>query len=631
MPKGKSNGSRRRAAASETDLSRFQEGGWDLPRCFIIHAWSPPAIRLVISQIKTTLKDNFHVIVDLDFGAGESIRKQALEGIRDAALVVAIMDDLRPNVVFELGYALALKKPCIPLVRKGAVVNVRDYFPEDQREGVENPALDIDAHFSDLKDLKWCHYDHEDPASPGAVIKKELDNKGADGRSLGRRALETWVAVLRRAYEPKGKCFDELYEYILKSTVTLGKPLFATRRKTRFNELLTKGAVCRAKKTPGKAKPVPLPDAVIEAAADLPHEARLDLLQTLLWSYPNDQRLHFSECYTVAMLAKETGYKDAPRCGEALRLHEEFLDKWPEDADAHNNYANLLKDLNCREEAEAHYREALRIRPEDAEVHYNYANLLSDLNRPKEAEEHYREALRISPEIAEAHNNYANLLKDLNRPEEAEAHYREALRIRPEFAEAHNNYAILLSDLKRHEEAEEHYREALRITPDYAEAHYNYAILLKNLNRPKEAEAHFREALRIRPEYAEAHNNYAVLLKTLNRRGEAEEHYREALRIRPEDAKAHNNYANLLKDLNRPEEAEEHYREALRIRPDYAEAWANLGLLFQDLGRTVEARKAYERALALADRLPDGGGDRVRKWLDQLGDDEGTPAPGTKG
>jgi nucleoside 2-deoxyribosyltransferase len=214
MGKGKSNGSRRRASASEADLSRFQEGRWNLPRCFIIHAWSPAGMKHVISHIKTALKDNFHVIVDQDFGAGESIRKQALEGIRDAALVVAVVDDLRPNVVFELGYALALGKPCIPLVREGAVVNVRDYFPKKECGGVENPALDMNAHFSDLKDLKWCPYDHEDPASPGAVIADELSKKGADGRSLGRRALETWVAVLRSAYEPQGKCFDELYEYL---------------------------------------------------------------------------------------------------------------------------------------------------------------------------------------------------------------------------------------------------------------------------------------------------------------------------------------------------------------------------------------------------------------------------------
>ena len=585
----------RETSASETDLSRFQEGRWDLPRCFIIHAWSPPAIRLVISQIKTALKDNFHVIVDLDFGAGESIRKQALEGIHDAALVVAIMDDLRPNVVFELGYALALAKPCIPLVRNGAVVNVRDYFPEDEREGVTNPALDMNAHFSDLKDLKWCPYDHENPASPGAVIAIELDKRGADGQTLGRRAIETWVDVLRRAYEPQGKCFDALYEYIQGSTVKLGKPLFATRRKTRFIELFTKGALCRTKRVPGGTKPSPLPNAVIEAASDLPHQARRGLLQRLLKSYPDDPRLQFSACYTVARLAEETGYKDAARCGEALQLHEEFLEKWPEFAEAHNNYALLLQKLNRPEEAEDHFREALRITPEDAEVHNNYAILLAKLNRPTEAEEHYCEALRITPEDAEVHNNYAILLKNLNRPAEAEAHYREALRITPEDAKAHYNYANLLSDLNRPEEAEAHYREVLRITPEDAKAHNNYAILLKSLKRPEEAEAHYREVLRITPEYAKAHNNYAILLA----------------------------------DLNRPAEAEKHYREALRIRPEYAEAWANLGRLFQNLGRTAEARKAYERALSLADRLPDGG-ERVRKWLDELGGEEGTSTPAGK-
>src|SRR5437016_5071313 len=89
------------------DLSRFEGNRWNLPRCFIIHAWSPPGIQHVIQSIRTALEGNFHVDVDLDFGADDSIREKALAAIDQAAFVICILDDLVPNVVFEYGYAKA--------------------------------------------------------------------------------------------------------------------------------------------------------------------------------------------------------------------------------------------------------------------------------------------------------------------------------------------------------------------------------------------------------------------------------------------------------------------------------------------------------------------------------------------
>jgi tetratricopeptide (TPR) repeat protein len=419
---------RRRAATEpQADLSRFQEGKWNLPRCFVIHAWSPQGMRHVISHIRNALKDNFHVFADFDFGAGEPVREQALERIRTAALVVAILDDLRPNVVFELGYARALGKPCVPLVREGAQVNVLDYYAEGKRAGIVNPPLDVDKHFSDLKDLKRCKYDHEDPKAPAAVLGEELKNSGADGKTLARRVLEAWVQVLKEQYGPEGKCFDGLYAYILQSTIALGTPLFATHRKKRFDRLFEEGAVCSAAPRKKLAKPPPLPDAVIEAAADLPHQARLALVRKLLASYPKDPRLRFAECYAAVMVAHESHYVNLAQSEEALRLHKDFLEAWPENAEAHNNYANLLMHLKRPTEAEDHYEEALRINSEYAQAHKNYAILLADLKRPEEAEDHYKEALRINPEYANAWANLGRLYQVLGRKKEAQEAYEKAL------------------------------------------------------------------------------------------------------------------------------------------------------------------------------------------------------------
>ena len=63
----------KRAAPVAVNFDSLKEDRWSLPRCFVIHAWSPPAIRLVIAQLQGALDGRFFVDVDLKFGSGGSI------------------------------------------------------------------------------------------------------------------------------------------------------------------------------------------------------------------------------------------------------------------------------------------------------------------------------------------------------------------------------------------------------------------------------------------------------------------------------------------------------------------------------------------------------------------------------
>ncbi|MCJ7811294.1 MAG: tetratricopeptide repeat protein, partial [Dehalococcoidia bacterium] len=154
---------------------------------------------------------------------------------------------------------------------------------------------------------------------------------------------------------------------------------------------------------------------------------------------------------------------------------------------------------NTDDEAEC-YEEALRLRPDYAEAHYNYAFLLKERGDLEGAEGHYQEALRLRPDDPKAHYNYAILLKERGDLKGAEGHYQEALRLRPEYAEAHYNYAVLLQERGDLEGAGGQYQEALRLRPDDPEAHYNYAVLLKQCCLPRRSKYHFERAFRLAPD-----------------------------------------------------------------------------------------------------------------------------------
>jgi tetratricopeptide (TPR) repeat protein len=73
-------------------------------------------------------------------------------------------------------------------------------------------------------------------------------------------------------------------------------------------------------------------------------------------------------------------------------------------------------------EAEAVYREALKVHGEDPLLLYNLGVLLEDLERKAEAAQCYEVALRADPRMADCHYNLALLCEALERPRDAIRH-----------------------------------------------------------------------------------------------------------------------------------------------------------------------------------------------------------------
>jgi Flp pilus assembly protein TadD len=89
-------------------------------------------------------------------------------------------------------------------------------------------------------------------------------------------------------------------------------------------------------------------------------------------------------------------------------------------------------------------QKSAQLLPNDAEAHNNLGNALRDLGRIEEAAASFRRALKYRPGYAEAHNNLGNALRDLGQFEEAVASFRRALKIRPNGADMHWNLSMPL-------------------------------------------------------------------------------------------------------------------------------------------------------------------------------------------
>jgi tetratricopeptide (TPR) repeat protein len=295
-------------------------------------------------------------------------------------------------------------------------------------------------------------------------------------------------------------------------------------------------------------------------------------------------------------LAEQGRHKEAEaQYREAVRLKPDY-------AGAHCNLGAILNnDPNRLKEAEAACREAVRLKPDYAGAHCNLGGILNnDPSRLKEAEAACREAVRLEPGSALAHNNLGAGLVRQGRHEDAEAEYREAIRLKPDYPQAHHGLGIALAKQGRHEDAEAEYREAIRLKPREAEVHHLLGNALREQGRLKDAEAEYREAIRSDPDHARAHHNLAVVLAMQGHLEKAEAGFRRVIELQPDDALAHASLGKALKEQGRLKDAEAEYREAIRLKPDLPDAQFDLGIILSQQGRAQEAEAAYRDALRLS-------------------------------
>lgn len=168
-------------------------------KAFIVHAWNNEkaslyhpicdGIEYINSTIKTIKKtfESADIEIKYDansFKADDTIRRNFQKQIKDANLIIVLLDGLRPNVVYEMGYAAALEnKKILCLCEKDATILVRNLYPDPlsvpaingEKYTIINPKLDIYTALSDCSDLFILKYNRFDMDDLEEQLKNYLD------------------------------------------------------------------------------------------------------------------------------------------------------------------------------------------------------------------------------------------------------------------------------------------------------------------------------------------------------------------------------------------------------------------------------------------------------------------------
>jgi tetratricopeptide (TPR) repeat protein len=276
-----------------------------------------------------------------------------------------------------------------------------------------------------------------------------------------------------------------------------------------------------------------------------------------------------------------------------IAIWERNVEARPNNVRARVNLGNGYNELGLTARAIEQFREALKLNPNFAAAHNNLGAALLSQQKFEEAEKHFREAIRIqsampkeSKNLANAHYNRGRALVELKRETEAIAEFRAAVQRNPEFALAYDALGVLLEKRGQHRMAAELLARATQLEPKKAEFHHHHGIARAKLGELPAALAAYREALRLKPDFIEARVNLGLALHENGDDDAAIAELRAALRLSPNDAEANHNLGALLSGRGEDEAAFRHFLAA-------AEAHAQQG-------RRQLARDSAQRAAAVA-------------------------------
>ncbi len=149
--------------------------------------------------------------------------------------------------------------------------------------------------------------------------------------------------------------------------------------------------------TPSQPEPEALEAASLVIQADAAYEAgRYDESATLLRDALETERENSEIMGKLAFVLAKTGHAD-----EAKSLYKAALERDNDDV-LHSALASLYRSEGDFEAAKTHYEAALAIDDTYAVTYFNYANLLLDMNRRDDARAMYEKAIALDPDFTQA-------------------------------------------------------------------------------------------------------------------------------------------------------------------------------------------------------------------------------------
>lgn len=215
--------------------------------------------------------------------------------------------------------------------------------------------------------------------------------------------------------------------------------------------------------------------------------------------------------------------------------------------------------------------------------------------RTQEAEAAFREAVRLGPNLAMAHLDLGLVLGREGKLDEAITSLNEALRLDPGIEGGHLFRGIFLHQSNRQEEARTELQKEIDEHPSNAEALTWLGMVELAAGHPEKAVGPFDRAAELQP-------NDLNLLEFRGRAHNlvARDSYARMARLDPSSWHVHRVQAELFADEGKHTQAIAEYEAAIKLQDRNPDLYEGVGDEYRKLNQLDAAKRAYSKALELS-------------------------------
>lgn len=293
-----------------------------------------------------------------------------------------------------------------------------------------------------------------------------------------------------------------------------------------------------------------------------------------------------------AAAAKLQGLND-----DAILLFQQSLHYDPDNIQARNSYAILLKSLGKLDEAIEHFSDVTRRKPDYAEAWFNLGLTYQAQDDHQRAIEMFSAANRLQADVPAVLTAWGLSQASLGEYGEAEASYRAALRANPQHPTALYNLASLLRKQFKLKEAEELLTQVIKLVPNVVEPRYLLANIHYEQGDFEKADVGYRTVIGMNPEYIDAHVSLNNLYWEHDKTDLYGKSYGVALQSAPDNATLCEHHIKALEQSGRADEAKQCLHDYLFRHPKHAGLLRLRARSLENAGDYDAAREAYRDAL----------------------------------
>lgn len=553
--------------------------------CFVVFSSRENHVEIVIDCIETVFQKakKFQVLqLDKHLKSGDSQYAELTELLSSCCFAVVVLDGFRPNVLFEYGILKGLDKPCIVLLEEGATVDVHSFFPSDIQDLPPNPTVDMDRHFSDVKDRFYLRYDRNKPKQIRKILlaaykklEEQIENEFLYSMFPHREVVESELkahltAIVTVFTKNPDECdqneigvVDVAHAHVerlaAEHNIVLPSRYFSILAFTYANI-----------------------DAVNKAVA---------VIDGSISKHPDDAILLLSD---KARILRQAGNAE-----EALHALDAAIKLRPKVEFLWHNKAITLDILGQAEEAVRCYKKAIALDSGCPELHYHYGLLLYEKPDYTSALREFDKALRISPKDTEILLWKARALDSSRQPAEARNIVEDLISADPVNADA---WYVLGCIEEEEAKALEHYQKAAQLNPQHGGALCSSAACLSNLGKHKEALHIFGRMHDVCFKHEECSTLISNTCTALGKIGKAEDGLEECDKIllnNPKHRGALEGKACSLARMGKFKEALRIFSDLLSESPAEADLWYNQACAYALAKKSSEAVQSLQKAVAL--------------------------------